>query len=221
MQPILYEEPHWTHRAVIHAHRASHIVSFQGAALKEPAPREDHDKSLTELIDDDPDAWMFTHSTFPDEGHMVAEGIANGTVIAISDGSYMPDLSQEHATAAWIIECQHTGARCWGVLQVPGKKREVNAYRAETLGGTVMRKAIHFLERRWNLSHGKAICGLDCDGVSDKFAYGSDKISQRRRNTDLLCEGNTIRTRSKIDTPFQRVAGHMDDHFGYNDLTRE
>ena len=84
-----------------------------------------------------------------------------------------------------------------------------------------MRKAIHFLERRWNLSHGKAICGLDCDGVSDKFAYGSDKISQWRHNADLLHEGNTIWMRSKIDAPFQQVAGHMDDHYHYNDLTRE
>ena len=56
VQPIIYEEPNWTHRAVVHAHRATHIVTFQGAALKEPAPSKDHDKSLTELIDDDPDA---------------------------------------------------------------------------------------------------------------------------------------------------------------------
>ena len=134
------------------------MVTFQGAAAKEPARRDDHQKTLQEFIDDDPDAWMFTHSTFPDDGRLVAESIANVTAIGISDGSYMPNISQEHVTAAWIIECQTTGARCWEVLQVPGTKWEVNAYRAETLGGTVMRKVVHLLKCRWNLTHGRATC---------------------------------------------------------------
>ena len=104
MQPILYNEPTWTHRAVIHTHRKTNIVTYQGVAAKEPAIREDHTKTLRELIDFDQDAWMFAHSTFPDDGCLVTEGIANGTTIAIINGSYMPDISHHHTTAAWIIK---------------------------------------------------------------------------------------------------------------------
>ena len=140
-------------------------VLLLGTALHERPAQHDSDKTLQELIDEDPDKWMFDHSDFPDEGRLVAEGVKNGTVLAISDGSYMPNLSRTHAMAAWILECQVTKVQCRGVLQVPGMERDVNAHRAEMLGGLAIRKAISLLERRWGILQGSVTCGLDCNNV--------------------------------------------------------
>ena len=94
------------------------------------------------------------HSEFPEEGRDVARGMIKGTVIGVSDGSYMEERSAQHAAAAWVLECQETGATCWGTLPVPGESTDINPYRAEPFGILAMRTAIDLLQERWQIEAG-------------------------------------------------------------------
>ena len=57
-----------------------------------------------------------------------------GTLLVVTGGSYMKELSTKHAAAARVMECTSTGMQCHGVIQVPGEEADINPYRAELTG---------------------------------------------------------------------------------------
>ena len=78
--------------------------------------------------------WMYEHSAFPNNGREIAEAMRAGTILVVTDGSYMAELSTRHVSAAWVSECPTTGIQCHGVLPVPGTEQGVNPYRVELTG---------------------------------------------------------------------------------------
>ena len=91
---------------------------------------------------------MYEHSKFPNDGKEIAEAMRAGTLLVVTDGSYMVELSTRHASAAWVAECPATGAQCHGVLPVPGTEQEVNPYRAELTGLIAVRRALEMIAKR-------------------------------------------------------------------------
>ena len=61
--------------------------------MMETLATPDTEKTIWHLINEEPNRWMFDHSHFPDDGRLLAEGLRAGTVIGVSDGSYMPHLT--------------------------------------------------------------------------------------------------------------------------------
>ena len=111
-------------------------------------------KGIKDIIRNSKNKWLMECSEFPDEGREVAQGIIKGTVIGVSDCSYMEERSKEYAAAAWVLECQETGATCWETLAIPGDSTNINPYRAELFGILAMRTAIKMLQERWQLEEG-------------------------------------------------------------------
>ena len=71
-----------------------------------------------------------------------------GTLLVVTDGSYMKELSTKHAAVAWVMECPRTGTQCHGVIQVPGEEEDINPYRAELTGLIAVRKGLEFIAQR-------------------------------------------------------------------------
>ena len=78
------------------------------------------------MIAKDVNGWMFEMSHFFDEGRQIAAAMTAGTLLVVTDGSYMKELSTKHAVAAWVIECPRTGAQCHRVIPVPSEERDIN-----------------------------------------------------------------------------------------------
>ena len=103
-------------------------IVFEGAVAVEPETLVNLTKMLQEWINAEQNIWIFQHSTFQGEGENVAQAVWWGDVRMWCNGSYMPQLDSEVATAAWILECPHSGEQCKGVVQVPGESWDINAF---------------------------------------------------------------------------------------------
>ncbi len=58
--------------------------------------------------------------------------IAGGTLIAVTDGSYIQEHYPEICSAAFILECKHSGGCVTGVF--PEASIEANTFQGELLG---------------------------------------------------------------------------------------
>ena len=83
-----------------------------------------------------PSFWPLSNISFADNQicQQVGEAIRKGEAMGVSDGSYMPNLDEGVATAAWTIEAMGTETSISGVNQVAGHRKVVNAYWAELQG---------------------------------------------------------------------------------------
>jgi hypothetical protein len=79
-----------------------------------------------------PDGWSLRDSFFPPNLCLLKLSLIAGMEILAHDGSYKPKVSGRLGAAAWIMECQSTGATCHGPTS--GRSHEVNPYRFELQG---------------------------------------------------------------------------------------
>ena len=90
----------------------------------------------------------------------------------------MPQLDPRVATMAWILECPCTGEQCKGVVQVPGKERDINAFWAKVIGNLARIMAINLLCLRWGITMGRVMMPLDCLGIIKCIQEGEGKTPQ-------------------------------------------
>jgi len=109
--------------------------------------------------------WPLQHGHF-DQTILLAQAMAHGTAIAISDGSYMPSRYPSLAAAAWVIHSGATPAAVsYGVTQVHGQPSMVNSYRAELQGMYSLILAINHICSLHQLTAGCLLVGCDNQGV--------------------------------------------------------
>jgi len=70
--------------------------------------------------------------------------ILQGYVHGVCNGLYMPKMSPDYATAAWLLEdsCFPQQSLCHGITHVSGSPSEINAYWLELQGSHVMLLAV-------------------------------------------------------------------------------
>ena len=83
--------------------------------------------TVRELIATWDDNWAHLCSSNFQQVASVVDAIMNGTAIAVSNGSYMPKMCTQLATASWWIENPLTKLGCHGLAQVSGTEAETNA----------------------------------------------------------------------------------------------
>jgi hypothetical protein len=84
----------------------------------------------------------------------LSQAIAGGTLIAVTDGSYIREHYPEIYSASFIIECKHSGRCVTGA--VPEALIEANAFRGEMLG----LMAVHLLLLAVNTAVSPGLTGL-------------------------------------------------------------
>ncbi len=76
--------------------------------------------------------WLWEHMTVTGGITWVHESIAQGTLVAVTDGSYIRELFPHICLAAFVLECSHRRRRIFGSFSE--SLRVANAYRGELLG---------------------------------------------------------------------------------------
>jgi hypothetical protein len=75
--------------------------------------------------------WLWEHMTVTGGISRVCESIAQGTLVAVIDGSYIQELFPNICSAAFVLECSH---RCGRILGLFSESLQVaNTYRGELL----------------------------------------------------------------------------------------
>ena len=161
---------------------------------------------------DDPLAytWMVRQTYQPKEhiNHLVRALRENKKVIAVSDGSFHPDL--QHGTAAWVIRTEDDNRIITGNNLVPGDRAAHCSHRSELSGliGTIHH--LNTICTQHNITQGSVELG--CDGedayrTATRYMYTS---SSKHSHHDLTSKLHTLIKESPITWTFRHVKGHQD-----------
>jgi len=162
--------------------------------------------------------WPLQHGHF-DQTILLAQAMAHGTAIAISDGSYMPSRYPSLAAAAWVIHSGATPAAVsYGVTQVHGQPSMVNSYRAELQGMYSLILAINHICSLHQLTAGHLLVGCDNQGVIDHLQKRPSYVPGSTKHADLVRAIHNAHQACPIRLQFQYVAGHQDNFLRVEDL---
>jgi len=203
------------------AYVASGEVRFEGSArgftaeVAEPTSLRDAISALSE-------SWMFEHSDFPNDGEAIADSIRQGSTMMVSDGSYMPHLSDTLGASGWIIEASRTGARCMGSCRTPG---DANAYRAELFGIYTMITALSLICQVHTVRSGEVeiedvLLGCDNEVALWKSSVLESKVPCGDAHADVIRAIRKVRDTLPIKLTYKHIYGHQDDHVDTADLDR-
>jgi len=95
-----------------------------------------------------------------DNGKLIAVALANGTCLAMCDGSYQSKLG----TAAWVIMDESESGYICGSMWVPGISKDQRAYHSELAGIYSVIRLVNHVCEYYSLTC-RAIM-LGCDGLS-------------------------------------------------------
>lgn len=163
--------------------------------------------------------WMWENLTWVGDDDWLAAAIADGTCIAVTDGSYMKDLYPNIQSAAVVLECTRGRGRMW--CSFTETSAVACSYRGELLG----LMAIHLILLAINEVHpelgGSVQIFSDCLGALDKVKnLPPSRIPSGMAHSDVL--KNILVNCSDLSFAryYSHVKAHQDDTIAYQDLTR-
>ncbi len=208
-QQVSVTPPSTDHLARIE-HSTSHSLVLSGSTLLALTPTTP------------PLAWPLHSAHFPDHGQSVAASLANGTALAICDGSYMPKRFPGLAAAAWVIQPgsfrDNAHIPCHSVTQVQGPTKSINSYRAELQGLYTLLLAINHICSLHHLTSGRATIGCDNKGVLHHVHFPPRYVPCAVKHADLVRAIHSALRHCPLQLSFQYVAGHQDDLTRFEDL---
>jgi exonuclease III len=107
---------------------------------------------------------------------------SNGQVVAVSDGSYFPDIKR--AAAAWIIESQCRTQWIMGSIMVPGPIEDFSAYRSELTGLLAITITLKLLSCCFSQPR-HLIIGCDGDAALTSLTQAREDITANSAHSDL------------------------------------
>jgi hypothetical protein len=113
---------------------------------------------------------------------LLCRDFTNGTVVAVSDGSYFADTNR--AAAAWLIESECRTQWIMGSVIVPGTAKDFNAYRSELTGLTVISLITKILSCCFPCPR-HILIGCDGQAALQALTATRDDITANSTNYDL------------------------------------
>jgi len=159
--------------------------------------------------------WRYFHCD--GDGEWIADGLANGTLLIVHDGSYMRNVDKTVCSAAYMIYCVATKQKCKG--SVVERSSSADNYRAEILGGLVVQLILRAATsgRRCNFQPVQIDC--DNDGVVKHGNAPARALKEKQAQADMLRCLKQLVIEQPLVVNFHWVPSHQDDHKKWKDLT--
>ena len=150
----------------------------------------------------------------------VIKGLSEGTLVAVCDGSYKPDLYNNGVTAAFTIESSEGLRSIMGTVAICGISAD--PYRGELLGIYTTLSAISFIERH-NSSFTSGKIRIGCDNEMAGWIAGltTPTIALKTKHFDLVKAIRSLRNSLTTNTTFYHLYGHQDKHTPFQNLTKD
>ena len=163
--------------------------------------------------------WLWDNLTWVGDDDWLAAAIADGTCVAVTDGSYMKDLYPNIQSAAVVLECTRSRGRLW--CSFSETSDVACSYRGELLG----LMAIHLILVAINEVNpgldGSVHIYSDCLGALDKVKnLPPSRIPSGLAHSDVLKNILVNCSNLSFDRYYSHVKAHQDDKVAYQDLTR-
>ena len=163
--------------------------------------------------------WMWDSLRLVGDDHWIEDSIRTGSLVAVTDGSYIKERYPNLCSAAFVFECSEGRGRIIGSFAEGSSA--ANAFRGELLG----LMAIHLILLAVNTIDktlpGEVTIYSDCLGALNGVAtLPETRIPNRCKHSDIL-KNIMIHCRSLSFTcKYLHVKAHQDDHLSYHLLLR-
>ncbi len=150
----------------------------------------------------------------------IHQSILDGSLVAVTDGSYTRELYPHLCSAAFVLECRK--GQGWVIGLFSESLAVANAYQGELLGLT----AIHLLLLSVNKIHptleGSVEIVLDCLGALNHVSYLPPyQIPLRCRHSDIL-KNILVHCRDlSFVMYYSHIKAHQDDQRSFQNLSRK
>ena len=163
-------------------------------------------------------SWLNVDTYKSGSKRQLAYALEQGTVIAVSDGSYLE--SEGIGTASWVISTMDKKNMITAGARSPGDASIQSSYKSELLGllGILEELDSRCTERK--IASGK--CRIFCDGVSALQMVEditTQSLTTKLKSCDLLSACVKLKKSIPLELEFIHVKGHQDDTEQLSQLT--
>ena len=146
--------------------------------------------------------------------------IANGTALAVCDGSYMPQARQDLGSASWVIKCGQSKEHCCGVIQTSGEMDDVNAYQLELQGIHELLMVIEAICTIYEITSARIQLGCNNKKVVWLSSTYLPQLSSHMKHVDLVWAIKALVQSIPVTMDFQHINGHQDEKIPFHQLDR-
>ena len=215
-----HSQPQQKHSTVCYVHptlEGKHWRLTSAATLASKGPKP---SSFVDVLHSWGNMWLWEHMSIHEGLEWLQHAILEGTLVAVTDGSYIRELCPNLCSAAFVLECSSSRGRIWGSFS---KAQEVaNAYRGKLLG----LMAIHLILLSINKVHpqlpGSVEVVSDCLGALKRTAHlPLYRIPTRCRHSDILKTVPVHCCNLSFILHYLHVKAHQDNNTAFVKLSRK
>ena len=137
-----------------------------------------------DFLDDWGGKWMWEGLSLNEKPEWVAECLRNGTLVCVTDGSYMKKSAPDLCSAGWILACRRTRRYIRGTLVE--RSPWANSYRGELLGMLAIRLFLLAVEEYHDVVSSGTQAFCDCKGVITTFEKKGKRVPTGKKNGNIL-----------------------------------
>ena len=191
------------------------VVALRSSA--EPIRERERPSGFLDVLREWGCTWMWDSLQLVGGEDWLAEAIADESLVAVTDGSYIKELYPNLCSAAFIFECSKGRGRLVGSFAE--KTMAANAYRGELLGLMAIHLILLSVNRMAPRLQGSVHIYSDCLGALHRVKdLPPHRIPSRCRHSDIL--KNLLVNCSDLTFVryFSHVKAHQDDHEDWSKL---
>ena len=196
------------------------------SAVPHPRPNQQHQPTVLDVLRSWRNPELWNDIEIDDDGWWIARALVEGTLMMISDGSYMEHRSRRHSSCGFRLVCRRTKKRAqcgW-----TDEHSRAGCYRGEILGAIgcllLLKAGTSRLCARDDVDFPTLpLLRYLCDNKGVVY-HGNDpdrKFSVKQSHIDLLLLLRWLVRDLPIRIKFEYVQSHMDDAIPYQSLSFE
>ncbi len=180
-------------------------------------PEKEAPSSFCSVVESWGNTWMWDNLKITGDIGWIAEAIANNTLSAITDGSYMKDLCPHLNLAAFVLECAKGRGQLMGLFTQHTK--DACSYQGELLGLMTIHLIILAADKFTPRIKGLALIYSDCLGALNKVKdLPPYRIPTQCTHSDILKNIMVNCCSISFLLVYSHVRAHQDDRAQYGDL---
>ncbi len=164
-------------------------------------------------------SWLWETMTIVGGMEWIAQAITAGSLVAVTDGSYIRQLYPHLCSAAFILECSYARGRLVGLFKEASKA--ANAYRGELLGLMAIHLILVSINRVHKSLSGSAKVVSNCLGALQRVTnLPPYRIPSRCKYSDIL-KNILVNCRDlTFSINYSHVKAHQDNMTPFEKLSR-
>jgi hypothetical protein len=164
--------------------------------------------------------WLWEHMLVEGGMEWVSEAIHDGSLVAVTDGSYIRHLYPNLCSAAFILECAKGCRKIIGSFSE--SKLAANAYRGELLGLMAIHLLLVSMNRVHNTLEGSVEVVFDCLGALKRVVHLPPyQIPSRCKHLDILKNILVNCCDLTFTLHYLHVKTYQDDNVAFDKLSQK